>query len=600
MRWLRTLAKLFAAVENNTFTLGEGYNFEKTTSQNYEVDNREFVGDYVDIRATRDYSYHSNYSPARQRWQDFAIKCCLGKTEAHARPWIIYTCGPMGVGKGHVLSWLSKRGLFPVEYIVHIDPDFFKRIMPEWSKYVSVNKEFAGTACHKESGFLQEIAMEVSMRERQHVWVDGSLSDGEWFKKEFEDIRLRFPHYRIAIFYIAASEATIRSRIAKRTAETGRSVPESQVLRSLQCPETSLVTLAPLTDIVARIWNENRIELKSVEDYSGNWDRGLGRLFTNIEIEELKFPHSLGTLYLEKTSFLGAAFVSILDRSRVDRHLVKTDKWCQEEEGEMKGKKDKSVLMEGYLDKDGKFRLGLKRRYFVLQPGSISYYRSHKKDEVLKGEFSLYGTFELVPNMEITESTPKRRSSLQAIAGVLKKDSLDKETGFYIRGFHTDGTIYSLSLRAPSPVVKGEWIAAISAELARVKATQVIGSSASLAGMGSLGTAEPEMGPKDTTTLEISKKALVASPNLRVLSTRLNPIYLEASPVCEWTSREKDTTSITGAPCSTTHFRFLYPSAQVQASMHKNLVTGVEDPDILLLLFGGFAYLDEHDNIVGM
>lgn len=60
-----------------------------------------------------------------------AVKSCLGRTEAQARPWVIYTCGPMGVGKGHVLSWLSKQGLFPLEYIVHIDPDFFKRIMPE-------------------------------------------------------------------------------------------------------------------------------------------------------------------------------------------------------------------------------------------------------------------------------------------------------------------------------------------------------------------------------------------------------------------------------------------------------------------------------------
>ena len=30
-----------------------------------------------------------------------------------------------------VLSWLSRQGLFPIEYIVHVDPDFFKRIMPE-------------------------------------------------------------------------------------------------------------------------------------------------------------------------------------------------------------------------------------------------------------------------------------------------------------------------------------------------------------------------------------------------------------------------------------------------------------------------------------
>lgn len=98
MRWLRTLSKLFAATEKNLFCLGDDYDYTKTTAENYGVKNENYVGDYADIRATRDYSYHSNYTPERQRWQDFAIKCCLGKTEAHARPWIIYTCGPMGVG----------------------------------------------------------------------------------------------------------------------------------------------------------------------------------------------------------------------------------------------------------------------------------------------------------------------------------------------------------------------------------------------------------------------------------------------------------------------------------------------------------------------
>jgi hypothetical protein len=33
----------------------------------------------------------------------------------------------------------------------------------------------------------------------------------------FDDHRKRFPHYRIAIIYISASEATVRSRIAKRS-----------------------------------------------------------------------------------------------------------------------------------------------------------------------------------------------------------------------------------------------------------------------------------------------------------------------------------------------------------------------------------------------
>lgn len=114
-----------------------------------------FYGDFIKIREERDYTFHDNYTESRQLWQDMAVKTCLGRTEAQARPWVVYTCGPMGVGKGHVylfsffyfvllfyfglihlflfqvLSWLSKQGLFPLEYIVHVDPDFFKSIMPE-------------------------------------------------------------------------------------------------------------------------------------------------------------------------------------------------------------------------------------------------------------------------------------------------------------------------------------------------------------------------------------------------------------------------------------------------------------------------------------
>ena len=56
--------------------------------------------------------------------------------------------GPMGVGKGHVLSWLSTQGLFPLEFVAHIDPDFFKRIMPEWETYIAAGWETAGTLCH--------------------------------------------------------------------------------------------------------------------------------------------------------------------------------------------------------------------------------------------------------------------------------------------------------------------------------------------------------------------------------------------------------------------------------------------------------------------
>ena len=132
----------------------------------------------------------------------------------------------MGAGKGYALSWMSRHGYFPLEDIVHIDPDHFKRLMPEWDVYVSKG-EPAGDRCHRESGFIQEIAQEAAMRKSQNVWVDGSLRDGDWFKVVFQGVRKQYPHYKIAIFEVTASEANVRARIAKRERLTGRGVPST-------------------------------------------------------------------------------------------------------------------------------------------------------------------------------------------------------------------------------------------------------------------------------------------------------------------------------------------------------------------------------------
>ena len=49
----------------------------------------------------------------------------------------MYTCGAMGAGKGYTLEWMSSHGFFPLESIVHVDPDYFKAVMVEWTAAAS-------------------------------------------------------------------------------------------------------------------------------------------------------------------------------------------------------------------------------------------------------------------------------------------------------------------------------------------------------------------------------------------------------------------------------------------------------------------------------
>lgn len=129
--------------------------------------------------------------------------------------------------------------------------------MTEWNGYVEAAREMdhiaPGTLCHQESGFMQEIAQEAALRMQQNIWVDGSLRDGKWFRHVFTELRKKYPTYRIAIFYVYASEDVIRERIKKRAADTGRDVPEDMLQASLDAPDKSLGILMPHVDFVARI-----------------------------------------------------------------------------------------------------------------------------------------------------------------------------------------------------------------------------------------------------------------------------------------------------------------------------------------------------------
>jgi hypothetical protein len=145
------------------------------------------------------------------------------------------------------------------------------------------------------------------------VWVDGSLRDHDWFAKYFADIRSRYRHYRLAIFHITAEENIIRRRLRERGEQTGRVIPEADIAASLADPEASVRRLAPACDLVVRFRNDgpDAPRLLSVEDHSGNLQRGLYRHFGVITSQALPFPQGLGPLFFESTAMVGEPFTRL-------------------------------------------------------------------------------------------------------------------------------------------------------------------------------------------------------------------------------------------------------------------------------------------------
>lgn len=287
---------------NANYMVPPGYNFSRPTNDpefNYGSTSTDFYGPFREVRERLDFSYHGNYTRQRQLWQDTVVGSLIIRSEPKPMPWLVYTCGGYGTGKGFSLGWMSEHGIFPLKDMVCIDPDHLKRVMPEWHQYIIQGKD-AGSLCHAESAYMEEMVQALAMMNRQNIWIDGSLSNTEWYKGVFQDLKERYPHYRIAIFYIFATEEAARARIEARRRATGRGIPEEAVAPSLKGAKRSVVELTPFVDFVARIDNDGQVPiLRSVEvvDRSGSW-AAIARRFARQHALPQDFPRALAPLSL--------------------------------------------------------------------------------------------------------------------------------------------------------------------------------------------------------------------------------------------------------------------------------------------------------------
>lgn len=306
----------------------EDYDYTKPTCENYAEKGEfspadraraESTSKFAHQRAMADYSYHPLYTKDRRSWQDQVVRRVAVRSEEQSSPWLVYTCGAMGAGKGYVLHWLSEHAYFPLEDIVHIDPDGFKNMMPEFKGYVARDRDTAGSMTHRESGYLAEIAQEVAMERRQHVWIDGSLRDAKWYEPLFQKLRARHPVYRIAIFYIDASPNVAWRRTQARAAKTGRAVPKALFLRSINAPAESLRALTPYVDFLARLENERDGEpprLVAFETVDSSGDLGQIRrmmLDSEPDTEFGHFPQRRGPLRLCRCFDVASSTVNELE-----------------------------------------------------------------------------------------------------------------------------------------------------------------------------------------------------------------------------------------------------------------------------------------------
>jgi hypothetical protein len=268
---------------------------------------------FASARGRLDYSYHSNPVLNRQLLQDAILTRVVSGTGISStdttedpkivtptptpaepkRPWIVFTAGAMGVGKGYVVTQLQQANLFPAQDFCKIDPDMLKSELPEMAGYLNVDKKSAATQLHRESTQMADVLFEHAIAHEIPLLVDGSLRDVGWHKYLFDRIHNDYPMYRIAIVHITADRDVIIDRAQSRALKTGRVVPLELLEDSMKQVPESVAILSSQADAVHVIANNEGQPLELVSSTSSaagatpQWE-DFAKCWKDEQVEEAK------------------------------------------------------------------------------------------------------------------------------------------------------------------------------------------------------------------------------------------------------------------------------------------------------------------------
>jgi len=288
------------------------FSINKSTEDIHFSNELLFYGPYAHIRQTLDYSYHSNYTRERQLLQDAIMADFMttpkivdvdGKVgNTPTEPFIVFTAGAMGAGKGYVLHYIGQHEYFPLESFVIVDPDEIRSHFPEYNIYKSKNPFKAGELTRKEAGYIVEILTYAAMQAGKNVLVDGSLRDWEWYKEYFARLREEYLSIKICILHVDAPREAILRRARHRGVVTGRKVPLETLEMAIKQVPLSVTQLKDQVDSYYRLLNcpsEKDVRLmpkgSTWESFKQNWSQTVAWIPLENEensVRERNFPNT--------------------------------------------------------------------------------------------------------------------------------------------------------------------------------------------------------------------------------------------------------------------------------------------------------------------
>ncbi|MEK7355202.1 MAG: alpha/beta fold hydrolase, partial [Bdellovibrionota bacterium] len=176
-------------------------------------------------------------------------------TRPSANPEIIFTAGAPGSGKSTVLRILETRGELDLGSFVRVDADQFHRLLPEYETFRSRAPSEVDRLLHIEATFIRDLAVNEALARGFSIIREGTFTPAAAHIELVQRIRRENPGYKITIVQAVAPLGTILDRARQRSADGGRNVPESAIVRRVKESEDAVEAASNIVDRVIRFDN---------------------------------------------------------------------------------------------------------------------------------------------------------------------------------------------------------------------------------------------------------------------------------------------------------------------------------------------------------
>lgn len=184
--------------------------------------------EYEILKKYIDFSYHEKYSEEREILHEMILDEVfknINPIPINQEKKLIFTAGCYGAGKSNLMKYLNNLNKINLSDYVYSDQDKLRIFIPEYQEYLLTNPLTAGFKTNKETGYLSELIQLYALENGYNLIIDGSLRDYEWYTLFINNIKSKYPNYKIIIMYVEASYANVLIRNNKRSKITKRIIP---------------------------------------------------------------------------------------------------------------------------------------------------------------------------------------------------------------------------------------------------------------------------------------------------------------------------------------------------------------------------------------